>query len=185
MRPRSIEKDKDYLLLRHSHQQFILGVMSGKTYTDAYLAAFPNATKKTAGTKGSEMRTKYLHIIERNSPINPDTLHDVANETLHNLSQMAFADLGKMVDADGIPLPLHKIPLEIRIAITEVEVEGKRISYKVGGKIKALEALSRIAGLHKEEPQVQVNLLPQEERDKQIKEIIVRAMARGSEEGSE
>jgi hypothetical protein len=175
----SLSDDEDYKKIKiEAHKQFILNIMKGHNATESYALAFPNAGRKTAGVKGYKLKNQYMDIIERNAPINPDKIEDVANQTLHNLTLMAFADLGKMVNAKGVPLPLHKVPKEIRMAITEIEVEGNKLKYKVGGKLKALEVLSKIARLNAPETEININLINEEERDSKIKEIIVRAMNR-------
>ena len=156
--------------------------MKGNSATESYALAFPKAGRKTAAAKGYKLKNQYADIIERNAPINPDKIEDVANQTLHNLTLMAFADLGKMVDGNGMPLPLQKVPKEIRMAITEIEVEGDKLKYKVGGKLKALEVLAKIARLNQPETEININLINEEERDSKIKEIIVRAMKRDESE---
>jgi hypothetical protein len=159
--------------------------MKGHSATESYALAFPKANRRTAGTKGHKLKVQYAEIIERNAPINPDKIENVANQTLHNLTLMAFADLGAMVGADGMPLPLHKVPKEIRMAITEVEIEGQKLKYKIGGKLKALEVLSKIARLHTPETEININLINEEERDNKIKEIVVRAMSREEGDGED
>jgi hypothetical protein len=182
----SLADDEEYKAIKiEAHKQFILNIMKGHNATESYSLAFPNAGRKTAGVKGYKLKNQYANIIERNAPINPDKIEDVANQTLHNLTLMAFADLGKMVNAKGVPLPLHKVPKEIRMAITEIEVEGNKLKYKVGGKLKALEVLSKIARLNAPETEINISLINEEERDSKIREIVVRAMNRNEEEQEE
>ena len=170
----SLSDDPDFKKIKvEGYKQFLTNLLAGHNGIKSYQMAYPNASPKTAGVKATQLKKKYGHILERNAPINPDTIEDVANETLHNLKLMAFADIGKMVDKEGVPLPLQKIPKEIRMAITEIEVEGNKLKYKVGGKLKALEVLAKIARLHQPETaSVNIELITEEERNSRLKEIV-------------
>jgi len=181
----ALEDDEEYQNLKPVHQAFVHGILTGKNATDAYSLAFPKANRKTAGVKGSVLKAKFADLIERNAPINLDKIDKVANATLNNLTLMAFADLKDMVDESGIPKKLHKMPKSLRMAITEVEVEGEKIKYKIGGKTKAMELLAKIAKLHVEQPQIDISIITEEERDSKIKEIVVNAMSRKGDGNSE
>lgn len=180
----ALEDDEDYKAIKsEGHKRFIVNVLKGNNPTNAYRLAYPNHKYTVALTKASVLNKKYGHIIERNAPIDSVKLEKIANQTLHHLTLMAFADLGDMIDKNGEVKPVHLIPKPIRMAITEIEVDGNKIKYKMGGKIKALEVLSKVARLHSEQPEVNISLITEEERDSKIKEIVVRAMKR--DEGEE
>ena len=180
----SLSDDPDFKKIKvEGYRQFLTNLLAGHNGIKSYQMAYPNASPKTAGVKATQLKKKFGHILERNSPINPDRIEDVANQTLHNLSLMAFADLGQMVDAKGMPLPLQQVPVEIRMAITEIEVDGEKLKYKVGGKIKALEILAKIARLHQPETaSVNIELITEEERNSRLKEIVISAMTREDED---
>ena len=117
----SLEDDPDYKKIKlESHKAFILNMMKGNSATESYSLAFPDAKRTTAGVKGSKLKRKYGDIIERNAPINMDRIERVANQTLHNLTLMAFADAGEIVDRDGNPKPLHSLSKGMRMAFDKV-----------------------------------------------------------------
>jgi hypothetical protein len=180
----ALEDDEEYQNLKPNHQAFVYNILTGKNATDSYALAFPKANRKTAGVKGSVLKEKFSDMLHRHAPINLDKIDKVANQTLHNLTLMAFADIGDIVDSDGRPKALHKMPKPLRMAITEVEVEGEKIKYKIGGKTKAMEILAKIAKLHNDVPEINVSIITEEERESRLKEIVVKAMSRkdGGEE---
>ena len=181
-----MEEDVEYQALTDKHKLFIANVLAGKTYTQSYADVYPDANRKTAGTKGCTLYNKYKNLIERHKPVNKELLQVIANETVASLKQIAFADIGLVVDPhSGKPLPLHRIPREVRMGITEIEVRGDRYSYSMGGKIKAMELLAKICRL--EEPaQTTVNIsISSEEREAKIKEILVRASSRPDDKDEE
>lgn len=178
----ALEDDEDYKKIKSErHKNFIVNVLKGHNSTTAYRMAYPHQKASMALSHSSNLRKKYGHIIERNAPLDSVKLERVASLTLHHLQQMAFADLGEMIDSKGEVKPVHLIPKPLRMAITEVEVDGGKIKYKLGGKMKALEVLSKVARLHSEVPEINISLITEEERDRQIKEIVVGALAREGE----
>lgn len=183
---KNLQDDDEFIKAKPAHQQFLMNLISGKSTTESYALAFPKAKRTTAGAKGHKLKTQYAQLLERVQPLNPDTIENISNQTLHNLTLMAFADLGDIVDENGEPKHIHKIPRSVRMAITEIEIEGNKVKYKVGGKLKALEILSRVARLNPVDNEINISLINEEERDSKIKEIIVRAQGRkadGEDEG--
>jgi len=177
-----LEDDEEYINAKPQHQVFLHSLLKGNTLTKAYQTAYPHASEKTAATKGCALGKKYDALLRRVHLLHEDTIEKVSNQTLHNLTLMAFADLGSIVEANGTPKPLNKIPRHIRMAITEVEIEGKRVKYKVGGKLKALEILSRIARLQNDNNEINISLITEEERNTKIKEIVINALKRNGED---
>lgn len=182
----AIEDDKDWKAIRReTHKVFISNLLQGKTATASYKIAFPKANPALAGKRGYEMKNRYAELIARHSAVPPIALERVADKTLENLTLMAFGDVGDLTDADGKPLPLKQVPAALRMAITEVEIDGDRVKYKIGGKVKALEILSRVARLHEDKTEINISLITEEERDNKIKEIVVRALNKGGEGSDE
>lgn len=177
-----LEDDEEYINAKPQHQVFIHNLLKGNTLTKAYQLAYPTANERTAATKGCQLKKKFSGLLDRVQMINEETLEKVSNQTLHNLTLMAFADLGEIVEKNGTPKPLYKIPRHIRMAITEVEIEGKRVKYKVGGKLKALEILSKIARLQNDNNEINISLITEEERNSKIREIVVNAMNRNGDD---
>jgi len=175
----SMEQDPEYDNAKQSHKDFITAVMAGKSHTDAYALAFPNASRKTAGSKATVLYRKYKNLIQRHSPLTADMVQVIADQTIQNLKQMAFADASDMIDkTSGRPLPLHKMPKAVRMGITEMSVSGNKYKYVMGGKMKALELLAKITKLD-EAPKTEVNIsITQEEKENRIREILVQAISR-------
>lgn len=178
----SLENDEEYRKLKDTHKRFISHLLSGKNATESYSLVFPNASRATAGQHGWKLKDKYKELIAKWTPIPSVALERVASQTLENLTLMAFADVADMVDKDGKPKALSDIPKPLRMAITEVEIDGDRVKYKVGGKAKALELLAKISRITNDQPQVEITMISEEERQSRLKEIVVKALQREEEE---
>lgn len=183
---KTLESDPEYRKIKDSHKLFLSHLMKGETATDAYRLAFPLASHKKAGTRGYELKNRYAALLERHRPIDPVVIERVAARTLENLTLMAFADVGGLVDDGGKPLPLKDVPKELRMAITEIEIRGDKVKYTLAGKVKALEVLSRVARMDQPRTEVNISIINEEERDRKIHEILVKAKERnsGGTEGS-
>ena len=179
---KSITDDPEYQMAKASHKQFITNILNGMNNTEAYSLAFPNASKPVCGSKGAVLRAKYEPLINRYVPLTPEQVNKITDETIGNLTLMAFADVSDMFDKHGKPLPVKKMPKAIRMGITEVEVRNNKVSYKMGGKLKALEILAKVARLTEEKTEVSITLMTEEEKNAKIKEILVRAVARNEDE---
>lgn len=164
--------------LKPSHQEFITHILEGKNATESYALAFPNANRKTSGVKGHKLKNQYSHIISSKTRVNPDMIKEIAEETIANLTLMAFADTSLMFDKKGMLKPLSSIPKEIRMSITEIEVKGKKVSYKIGGKLKALEILAKVVKLTDQQPEISISIMTEQEKNDRIKEILVKAIGR-------
>ena len=167
---RAIKKD--------THKQFIQNILLGKSATEAYALSFPNSNRSTAAQKGHQLKNKYSDLIARQSYIPSIAIERVANKTLENLMLLAFADIGDMVDANGVPKPIHDIPKPLRMAITEVEIDGDRVKYKVTGRTKALELLAKITKIDNPQPQIEINMISEEERKQKLMQILTVAANR-------
>lgn len=182
MAKNSITDDPEYLIAKDSHKQFITHILNGKNNTEAYALAFPNASRPVCGSKGAVLRAKYEPLINRYVPLTPEHINKISEETIGNLTLMAFADVSEMFDKAGKPLPVKQMPKAIRMGITEVEVRNNKVSYKIGGKLKALEILAKIARLTDNQPEVSITIMTEEEKENKIKELLVRAVRRSDEE---
>jgi hypothetical protein len=179
---KGIEQDPEYKNLKPKHREFITLVLNGKSYSDAYAELYPNAsTRKIAGCKGSLLAKKYAPLINRYKPLTPEMVKQIGEETIANLTLMAFADMEDMFGKDGKLLPIKKMPKAIRMGITEVEVKGNKVSYKVGGKVKALEILAKVARLTETQPEVSITIMTEEEKQNRIREILVQAVGRSDD----
>lgn len=171
-----LEDDPEFKAIRiEKHKDFLVHVNRGSTAAEAYRLTYPKAKKQYSGKRGYELRKKYNHILERHITLPPTEEEALGERTLENLTRMAFADVADMLGRDGQPLPINEIPVGLRMAITEVELNGKRVRYKIGGKLKALEVLTRIAKLEGDSPLVHISLGSEGEREQRIYEILERA----------
>jgi hypothetical protein len=116
-------------------------------------------------------RVDVATIIQRENLARVSRIEDAAAKTTENLMAMAFSDVGQVVDDVGRPRKIRDLPEPLRKAITDIEVEGDSIRYKLGGKLKALEILGKMSNLIKE-PSVNLNFISEEERNKKILEIL-------------
>lgn len=70
---------------------------------------------------------------------------------LAQLVRFAWVDPAEYVDADGRPVPLHKLPREVRMAIQDFDIvftdNGPVHRYRFVPKLKALELLAKITTL--------------------------------------
>jgi phage terminase small subunit len=97
-------------------------------------------------------------------------LKDKAVKTMEHAYAQATADISELFDEDGAPLPLSKMPREMRRAIHSVEVEfewseGKRIprlaKIKLHDKRASQELFAKYAGKLKERVELESAALEQ------------------------
>ena len=60
---------------------------------------------------------------------------------------MAFSDLGKLYDPDGLLLPIHKIPLAVRRSIKKIKKNKLGIEFELYDKLEALRMGAEYAGM--------------------------------------
>mgnify|MGYP006275890811 CR=1 FL=1 len=179
----SIENDPDWIKIKvEGHKKFINAFLAGKNATEAYQSAYPNASRRTSNEKGYRLKERYKELIERQTYIPSVALERVASRTLENLTQMAFADPAEMLDRNGNPRNLKDIPKALRMAITEVEIDKKGMRFKLGGRTQALQLLAKIAKIDRDEPETQIAIITQEEKNAQLRDILVGAMRREKSE---
>lgn len=174
----AIEDEEEFILAKKPHKLFMLNILKGMNATEAYSQAFPKAKRSTAATHGWILKKKYEGLLSRHILINSTQLERLANETLANLVLMAFADVGDIVDELGKARALKDIPKPLRMTITEIEMDNNKVKYKMTGKLKALELLTKIVRLSNDAPQTEINIISDEERKQKIKEIIYNATNR-------
>lgn len=176
----TIADDPEYKAIKlETHKQFLRNIMQGYNPTEAYLRAFPNATnRKKAGQSAYKLKERYADLLNRNLPLDQVAIARVANRTLQNLENMAFADVGELLDADGKPLPLKQVPPHIRMAISKIKIGPEGVEYELAGKVKSLEVLSRVARIDGKNTNINIAHINVEDRDARLAEILVRAQAR-------
>ncbi|WP_163998666.1 terminase small subunit [Pyxidicoccus caerfyrddinensis] len=99
---------------------------------------------------------KVRESVEAGKAVVAERAEVEAVEVLRELKRIGFSDPGRVLDADGALLPLHKMPEDIRRAIASVEVEdlfagkgeervqvGTLTKVKFWDKPKSLELLGK------------------------------------------
>jgi hypothetical protein len=174
----ALRDDPEFLAIPQKHQELVALLVDGITPTVAYGRLYPNASHSSCKKKGSHYNIKYKNIILRNSPMQFVDIKKIADQTLKNLTLMAFADVGEIFDGYGKVRTIKEMPKELRMCVTEIEVEGDRVKYKLNGKMEAVKCLAKISRLAPETTAIQVNLISEEEKAKRIQEILITALQR-------
>jgi len=183
-RQQQLEADEDYKKLTNIQKKFVSNVINGFNYTEAYMQAGSKTNRRAAAVKGSELAISCRELIERHIFIPNTSIEKMADKTLGNLAAIAFADPAEIIDnKTGKPKALKDMPLNLRLAITEIEIEGDVVKYKFGGKTKSLEMLAKIGKLFNDQQNVQVAIITEEDRDNKIREILISAANRNIESG--
>ena len=70
--------------------------------------------------------------------------------TLRELARIAYADIGKLFDADGVLIPIAELDEDTRAIIASIDLgpDGKPKRIKLWSKIEALDKAMRHAGLY-------------------------------------
>lgn len=173
----ALEDNPDFRVLPDKDKKFIYHLLKGRTAKEAYKLTHPTATKRSCETKGSQLRQKYKHFVEE-SLSQGGLLEGVNKRVVENLVAMAFADTGELLDEQGRPRSLKDIPPNLRRCITEFEIDGEHIRYKLTGKLKSLETLAKITRLTENSPAVQVEVITESQRDAKLDSILVNALKR-------
>jgi len=176
----SIEEHPDFKKAKESHQRFMLAIAAGHNATKAYELCYPNASKATCTSKGHTLKNKYSHILAQQSIVSTATLERIGNQTLENIALMAFADPAELFDEQGKPRQLKDIPKNLRLSLSEVEIDGDRVRYKMGGKQRSLEILAKAVKLFDDKSEINISLITEEQRDNKIREILINAVKRES-----
>ena len=115
-------------------------------------------TERSAEVTASKLlrNPKVREVVEAGKAVVAERAEVEAVEVLRELKRIGFADPGRVLDADGALLPLHKMPEDIRRAISSVEVEelfegkgeervqvGTLTKVKFWDKPKSLELLGK------------------------------------------
>jgi len=178
----ALEGDLVFQKLKEPVQKFIMNVLAGFNFVQSYIMSHPGA-ENNAIIRGRAWklaaRPDVRLIIDRENKLRASRIEEAAALTTENLLSMAFADVGEVIDENGKPRKLRELPDPLRKSITEIEVDGDCVKYRLGGKLKALEILGKMTNLFKE-PKVELNVITEEERTKRILEIIQAAKDRES-----
>jgi len=178
----AIESDPAFLKLKEGHQIFVVKVLQGFNYTQAYLMAnlpgCKNANKLSISKLASKTynRPDIKALIDRETRLRGSRIEEAAAKTTENLHSLAFADVGDLWDDNGQMRAIKDLPTPLRQAITELEIEDGKVKVKFNGKLKAIEILGRMTNLVKEAPQV--HFITTETRNARLKEIFESAAAR-------
>ena len=174
-----------YIDLKREHKEFVSHLLAGDNGIDAYMKAYPRVKYSTANSKASILYNKdYIQqVLQLANRDKVASIEEAGIKTIQQLQNMAFADVGGVIDmATGKPKALADLPPALRQSISEVEIDGDRVKYKLGGKIKSLELLAKITKLtDAAATQVNIQILNESERDEKIQQILIKAITRGKE----
>jgi Terminase small subunit len=114
----------------------VAGYTKGK---QAYNAAYRLLTELTASGELGAVAQQRAEAAEL------DTVR-----TLRELARIAYADIGKLFDADGVLIPIAELDEDTRAIIASIELgsDGKPKKIKLWSKIEALDKAMRHAGLY-------------------------------------
>ena len=139
--------------LSPQREKFAVELAKGATQTDAYRIAYPTSLKwqdKTLWSKASEMAAKPA-VRARVQALLAPTLkrHEVSVErVLAERARMAFIDVADLVDENGVPVPLHKLPRDVTKGIAGVKWDKDGgVEFKLD-KSGGLGALERHLGMY-------------------------------------
>jgi hypothetical protein len=138
-----------YEQLPRRYRRFVDHFVSGKTATDAIrLAGCKSQHARSIASRLVARADVWAAIEEREKQAIADL--GVRHQTVaRELYWIATCDPRKLVDGEGVAIPLHQLPADIAACISAVDVEnissngesGVRYKYKFWDKNKALEKL--------------------------------------------
>lgn len=140
-----------YATLKPRHRRFVDAYLKYGVGSKAYHEVYPDHQRPDIGaSKLLSHPDIWASVLERDAYCS--MLAGITQTRLKiEMARIAFADPEQLVDENGETLPLHKIPLETRVAIASVEVEdiedhkgkrvGRRFKYRFNSKNEMLRTL--------------------------------------------
>jgi phage terminase small subunit len=111
--------------MREKHERFAIEYIKDRNATQAAIRA--GYSPKTAGSQGNrllqnaEIATRIANLTEKACK----RAHATAEDVIQALSDMLFLDPAELLDNDGNPLPLDKVPPHVRRCIEGLDAESK------------------------------------------------------------
>lgn len=151
--------------LTPQQELFAIGVVSGKSLSDAFREAYPRSLKwaqKTVHEKASSLmangkvsaRVRAMQAVSAEIAIFKDA------DLLRELKALALADIGGIVWDDGRFKLLHELSPEIRAAVASFKIDKDgTIEYKFWSKLDALEKAMKHRGLYEKDNKQKVDPL--------------------------
>lgn len=99
-----------------------------------------------------------------------------AEDLIEEMDAIIFADPADAFDADGTPLPIHKMPRRFRRAIAGWEDGGKKI--RLVPKTPLIQARGEMFGLFERLVEKQINALPERARLDRVAALLAQAISR-------
>lgn len=172
------------LSIPESEKQFVLHFLTCYSAKEAYKRVFPDTPDYIALTKGAHLLQKpkvvdYLRDKIKDKELELDIL---AERTLTELAAIAYMDPAELYNPlTGSLYTILEMPPHVRAAISEITVlPDNKVTYKLGGKQKALDQLVKITKLLDNVLNVDIVAAPITEKDKaeRIKALLARAAER-------
>src|SRR3954447_19238458 len=140
------EKPKELNDKQLLYISFYLDTLDGQL--SAELAVY---SKKSARDRSKDLQrnAKVREAIDRGIAEKERELKCKCVRTMEHAYAQATADIGELFDDDGAPLPLRKMPREVRRAIHSIEVEFENVIVKQMQDGKEVETVKRIPRLAK------------------------------------
>lgn len=167
---------------------FIRHYLAGTSVTQAWEYAV-SATPHDGSNSGGAAGYRFLETVAAQELIKQEAERRYGvtvagpDETLAEISRIAFSDIGDAFGPDGAILPINQMPTTIRRALTSVEMctdketgaalpAPKKIA--ITSKIAALEQLCKIHRLYEQSVTVVVGSMTQEELVARARELIAK-----------
>lgn len=170
--------------LTNEERLFVENVLIDGNRTRAYREVFPKHMSYHSAAAAASRMAKRPHVaqeIRAGRAAIARKFQLGQNQVTQELMRIAFSDLVYAVDANDQLVPLRRIPLELRRAISSVDVLRERVTttrngktkttrtecvirYKLWNKLDALDKLANMLGLKTSIPPIEVlfNMLPRE-----------------------
>lgn len=149
-------------LTSRKRERFAQLIAQGFTQSDAYRQAFDTTTDRpttvwaTAATTAADpLVSARIDYLRRDIAAHDQAAFYVTrSRVLAEIARIALADPRRLLDEQGKPLPLHKLPDDIAAAVEQVDIltgpDGQPTAwrYKLARKTAASDQLARMLGMY-------------------------------------
>ena len=135
------------------HRLFAAAYLKSLNAAQAYREVYPKASKATAETNGTRLlgTARVAALVARQQQKQLAKVDASAERVKAELARLAFVDATKACDRKGKLLPLHRMPEDVRRAISGFEVDGGAVrKLRFCSKPEALGLLAKHHGLLRE-----------------------------------
>jgi phage terminase small subunit len=151
--------------MRPQMEKFAAGLAAGLSQAAAYRIAYPRSLKWKDKTVWEQASKTAAHpkVRARVADLNGKSMakNEITDERIkREYARLAFFDVRKFVDANGRPVPIHELDDDAAAAVAGFEIVrvgneiigvAEVLKFKLAEKRGALDSLSRIRGLFRED----------------------------------